>query len=238
MPQPPKTDQFVFPRWANLLLPTLIAGAMFGGAYLSALVPLAAAPQTHDVGYMPDQPVAFSHAVHAGELGIDCRYCHTTVENAAFAAIPPTQTCWNCHGQETLPDGNTVGPGIQWDSPEMDPIKRSHATGLPIEWVKVHDLLDYVYFNHASHLAAGVSCVECHGRIDRMDKVYQVESLSMSWCLECHRNPSDKIRPLGQITNLGWTKDMATEEELKEMELLRSRIASPRQMTDCSTCHR
>jgi hypothetical protein len=238
MADSPSTGQFVFPRWANLLLPALIVGGVVGGAYLATLIPLAAAYTTHNVGYMPKQPLAFSHDMHAGQLGIDCRYCHTTVEDAAFAAIPPTQTCWNCHGQQTLADGTTIGPAIRWDSAELDPVRQSHTTGMPIEWVKVHDLADYVYFNHASHVNAGVSCVECHGRIDRMEEVHQAEPLSMMWCLECHRDPDDRIRPVGQVTNLGWTPDLATEAEQREMQLLREGLPTRRQMTDCSTCHR
>ena len=217
--------QFVFPRWSNLLLPALIAGAVFTPPYLFVLVGFGANPNTTDVGYQPIQPVAFSHAVHAGQLGIDCRYCHTTVEKAAFAAVPPTQTCMNCHHS------------VQRDSEKLIAVRESYSTGMPIPWVKVHDLPDYVYFNHAAHLSAGVSCVECHDRVDRMDEVRQVHSLSMAWCLDCHRTPADRLRPRSQLTNLAWAgpTDDAQRDQIKQLQ---SRLPTERQMTDCSTCHR
>jgi hypothetical protein len=215
-----------------------VGGVICGPIYLVALAGYGGAPRTTDVGYMPDQPVEFSHALHAGEMGMDCRYCHTTVEQAAFAAIPPTQTCWNCHGMDPQAGGNLAGPGIQWGSEKITPIKESHATGMPIEWVKVHDLPDYAYFNHAPHINAGVGCVECHGRIDRMEKVYQAETLSMSWCLDCHRNPDDRLRPVSRVTQMDWTINQSTEQDLAEIRQLRQRLPQQRQMTDCSTCHR
>ncbi len=227
------TKRFVFPKWANLLLPALVLAAVGGGLYSAVLVPYMLGPTNLNVGYGPKQPIDYSHAVHVGELGIDCRYCHTTVDDASFAAIPPTSTCWNCHGKT---DG--VGPGIQWTSEKMQPLKEAFDTQKPIEWVKVHDLADYAYFNHAAHVNAGVSCVQCHGRVEKMEVVYQVENLSMSWCLDCHRNPEDKIWPRGQVTNLGWSPATATPEEKREMERLRSTLKSTQQMTDCSTCHR
>ena len=142
---------FVFPRWSNKLVH--VAGAVLGIAplYVIGLVWYGASPKTTDVGYAPKQPVPYSHALHAGELGIDCKYCHTTVEKASFAAIPPTETCMNCHQR------------IHVQSPKLEPIRSSFATGLPVEWTKVHDLPDYAYFNHSAHVSNGVGCVECHG---------------------------------------------------------------------------
>ena len=130
------------------------------------------------MGYQPVQPVPYSHALHAGQLGIDCRYCHNTVEKAGFAAIPPSETCMNCH--------TAIWP----KAPELKPIRDSYATGLPVPWVVVHDLPDYVYFNHSAHLNVGISCVECHGQINHMDVVHEAEPLNMAWCLKCHRDPS------------------------------------------------
>ncbi len=144
-----------------------------------------------DVGYAPEQPVPYSHALHAGQLGIDCRYCHNTVETAAHAAVPPTQTCMNCHA------------AIRKESEKLIPVRASYATGMPIPWVRVHDLPDYVYFNHSAHVRRGVGCVSCHGRVDTMEVVYQAEPLSMGWCLDCHRNPERHLRPVEFVTEHG-----------------------------------
>jgi hypothetical protein len=223
--------RFLFPRWSNLLLPALVVGAIGGPAYLGLLVPLALSPTTLNVGYRPEQPVDYSHQLHVSELGIDCRYCHSTVEEAAFAAIPPTSTCMNCH------------QAIRSDSAKLLPVRESYETGEPIPWVKVHDLPDYAYFNHSVHVKAGVSCVECHGRVDKMDEqgVYTVENLSMSWCLECHRNPEPHLRPREFVTQLDWTPpggmsqlEFARQENLME----KHDIPSRERLTDCSTCHR
>lgn len=213
---------FVFPRWANKA--RQIAGFALSGAplYLVAFVWYGASPKTTDVGHQPEQPVPFSHALHAGEMGMDCRYCHTTVDQAAHAAIPPTQTCMNCH---TL-----VHPG----SPKLAPIRESAATGVPVEWVKVHDLPDYVYFNHSAHVTRGVGCVSCHGRVDQMPVVFQHEELSMSWCLNCHRAPEKHLRPPEEVTNMKWKAPAdapAYGAHLREQNNINP-------LTDCSTCHR
>jgi hypothetical protein len=183
---------FVFPRWANKT--RQLAGIALGVTplYLIGLVWYGASPKTTDVGYMPKQPVPYSHALHAGQLGLDCRYCHNTVEKAAVAAIPATATCMNCHGK------------VHTQSPALAPVRESYESGRPVEWVKVHDLPDYAYFNHSAHVNHGVGCVECHGRIDRMDVVHQEKPLSMGWCLECHREPEKHLRPRDQITNMDW----------------------------------
>ena len=172
-----RSDKFVFPRWANYLLPAIVVLAAGGGAVVPAIVGLAFSANTLNVGYAPVQPVPYSHALHVGELGLDCRYCHTTVEDTSFAALPPTQTCMNCH------------TNIRSTSPLLEPVFKSNQTGEPVPWVKVHDLPDYVYFNHSAHVDKGVSCVSCHGRIDKMRVVRQAKPLSMGWCLDCHRAP-------------------------------------------------
>ncbi len=133
----------------------------------------------------PTQPVPYSHALHVGQLGMDCRYCHTGVEVAAAATIPPTQTCMNCHSK------------VRANSEKLIPIRESYATGMPVPWIRVHDLPDYVYFDHSAHVRRGVGCVSCHGRIDTMEVVFQAEPLSMGWCLECHRNPGAAPAPGG-----------------------------------------
>jgi len=171
------------------------------------------------------QPVQFSHKHHAGDDGIDCRYCHTTVETAASAGIPPTQTCMNCHSQ------------LWADAPYLEPIRASFRDNKPIKWERVHDLPGYVYFNHSIHVAKGVGCSTCHGQIDTMPAVYQENTLQMEWCLSCHRNPQEKIRPKSEIFNMRWEDGDLTADErttLKEQYHIRSR----EMLTSCSTCHR
>lgn len=222
-----KTAGFVFPRWTNLLAP-LIAILVVGGAfYVPTLVGLGFSPKATDVGYAPVQPVAYSHALHAGKLGIDCRYCHSTVEKAPFAALPPTQTCMNCH------------TNIRPTSTALLPIRESWATGKPVEWVRVHDLPDYVYFNHSAHVNNGIGCISCHGRVDQMEVVKQDQTLSMSWCLDCHRNPEKNLRPKDQITNMRW-QPPAGVSQIEFGTKLKSEygIRNQTYMTSCSTCHR
>lgn len=221
------SSPFQFPRWSNVLLPAIVVAVAGGGLYMGVLIPFGASPATTDVGYAPIQPVPYSHALHVGKLGIDCAYCHTTVDDAAFAAVPPTQTCMNCH-TSILPD-----------SPQLQPVWESFNTGRPIEWVKVHDLPDYAYFNHAAHINKGVSCVECHGRVDKMEVVYQSETLSMSWCIDCHRDPGPSLRPREFVTELDWVPPTGAEREAQIEQLLAEyQIKPPSLLTDCSTCHR
>jgi len=215
-------DRFVFPGWINkliLLLPFLLIG---GGLYVVVLVALAGSPSTTDVGYAPEQPVPYSHALHAGKLGIDCRYCHTTAADAAHAAIPPTQTCINCHER------------IRSDSPRLTLVRESYATGESLEWKRIHDLPDFAYFNHSAHINAGIGCISCHGRVDRMDVVYQAEPLSMGWCLDCHRNPEKHLRPVEAVTDMNWTPP---EDQLSFGRRLRE-THNINPSTDCGTCHR
>jgi hypothetical protein len=179
-------------------------------------------PYYTDVGYAPEQPVPFSHKLHAGDLGLDCRYCHNTVEQSAYAAIPPSATCMNCHA--------TVLP----TSPKLAPIRESFATGNPVEWKRVHMLPDYAFFNHSVHIAAGVGCAECHGRIDQMKVVEQAQPLSMQWCLDCHRDPQPRLRPRDQVTNMGWSAEEAgTQPTFAEVH-----GREPLPPIHCSGCHR
>jgi hypothetical protein len=171
------------------------------------------------------QPVQFSHKHHAGDDGIDCRYCHTTVETTASAGMPPTQTCMNCHSQ------------IWADSPYLEPVRASFRENKPIQWERVHDLPEFVYFNHSIHVAKGVGCSTCHGQIDNMPAVYQENTLQMEWCIACHRDPSQYIRPKSLIFNMEWKySDLNAAErvQLKDQYKIRSR----EMMTSCSTCHR
>ncbi len=219
---PQENSRFHFPRWSNLLRPGIALTLAGAPLYLVTLLYLVGSPRTTDVGYAPRQPVEYSHALHVGQLGIDCRYCHTTVEHEAFAAIPPTQTCMNCHAK------------VRANSDKLVLVRESYATGMPIPWVKIHDLPDYAHFNHASHVRAGVSCVSCHGRVDQMEVVYQVEPLNMGWCLDCHRNPEPHLRPVEFVTQLDWKAEGDPVE-------LGARLRAERNINpkvDCSTCHR
>ncbi len=198
------------------------------------LLVLGFSPRTTDIGYQPEQPVEFSHAVHVGEQGMDCRYCHTTVEDSSFAAIPPTQTCTNCHA----PEGE--GPGIHQASAKLEAVHESARTGEPIDWVKVHDMAGYAYFDHAAHVNKGIGCVTCHGRVDQMEEVYQAETMSMAWCIDCHREPEQHLRPLDKVTDMTWSPEdhgMTQEELGRELKELYN-IHDVEYMTNCSTCHR
>jgi hypothetical protein len=226
---------FVFPKWANYLLPAIVLGVVGGLFYAPTVVGLGGSPKTTAVGYSPVQPVPYSHALHAGKLGIDCRYCHTTVEKANFASIPPTETCMNCH------------TNIRTASSALTPIRDSWATGKPVEWIKIHDLPQYVYFSHQAHVTHGVGCIECHGRIDQMDRVYQVKPLSMGWCLDCHRDPGPHLRPRQdasgnsiRITDMNWAppSDPAEAQKMAEDCLKEYSIHDVHYMQSCSTCHR
>ncbi|MFO0566053.1 MAG: cytochrome c3 family protein [Polyangiaceae bacterium] len=211
---------FTFPRWANKTRSFAAITLGVAPVYLTAFVWYGFSPKTTDVGYQPKQPVPYSHALHAGKLGIDCRYCHNTVDQTAHAASPPTETCMNCHAR------------IWAESPKLEPVRESYKTGKPIQWAKVHDLPDYVYFNHSAHVTRGVGCVSCHGRVDRMEEVYQKEPLSMGWCLDCHRAPEAALRPPAEATNMSWVAPSPTfGAEFKKA----NNINPPE---DCSTCHR
>jgi menaquinone reductase, multiheme cytochrome c subunit len=210
--------------------------------YVVLVVAYGASPDATAVGYAPTQPIAYSHKLHAGDLGIDCRYCHTTVEKAAQAALPPTGTCINCHNNQT---GIRVRTPADQPNPKLRVLQEAFygsehvPAGLPIPWVRVHDLPDYVYFDHSAHVTRGVGCVSCHGRIDRMEVVYQAKPLSMSWCLECHRNPAPNLRPLESITDMNWMAPPAPEDAALGHRLMKEyNIRGPEYMQSCSTCHR
>ncbi|QNN24432.1 cytochrome c3 family protein [Planctomycetales bacterium ZRK34] len=224
------------------------------------MVGLIGAPSTTDVGYQPVQPIPYSHELHVNQLGMDCRYCHTTVETSAFAAIPSANICMNCH--HAIRKLNSAGEA----NPKLAALYKAYDSGMPIEWVKVHDLPDYSYFNHSAHINRGVSCVSCHDRVDQMgpEGVHQAKELSMGWCLKCHRNPTPNLRPQDQATNLMWGYTM-TQQEIDEVASLgvdvagmeagkaltdqqrqkvghavfdMENIREPINMSDCSLCHR
>ncbi len=218
------TDKFVFPRWTNRLREISAVAALGGLLYAVVLIYGVFSPENSAMGYAPVQPVPYSHALHVGELGIDCRYCHTSVETTAKANIPPTATCMNCHSH------------VRTESPKLELVRQSAKTGEPIPWIRVHDLPDFVYFNHAGHIQSGVGCVSCHGRIDRMETVTQVKPLTMGWCLGCHRNPEPNLRPREFVTDMEWKPADGADPAELGARLRAERGISP--STDCATCHR
>lgn len=222
-----------FPQWIDRLLPWGAAAAGGFGVYLIGVVMVGASPTTLDVGYKPEQPLPFSHALHAGKLKMDCRFCHTSVEKAGFAAVPATATCGKCHSGADM-NGVTTTTSIHANSPKLLAVRESLASGRSIDWAKVHDLPDYAYFNHSAHVSRGVSCVSCHGRIDQMDEVKQVQPLSMGWCLECHRHPEPHLRPKEFVTQLDWVAPESPEQ--LGAKLRQNLGIQPTE--NCSTCHR
>ena len=224
----------IFPPWFDLLVKILGPVGAFGGVHALAVIYLGFSPLTIDVGYEPHQPVPYSHRLHAGELGLDCRYCHNTVEVSSQASIPPTATCMNSHAS------------VRTTSKKLEPVRDSFASGDPIQWVRVHDLSDFAFFNHSAHVTRGIGCVTCHGRIDRMEIVHQEKKLSMGWCLDCHRDPEPNLRPKDQVTNMGWkaadfgpsVKDPQTRMTQDELGKLLRAEYQINPSTSCSACHR
>jgi hypothetical protein len=177
-------------------------------------------------GEAREQPVPFSHTHHVGSMGIDCRYCHTTVENSHFANVPPTKTCMNCHSQ------------IWSTSPTLEPVRASYRTGEPIQWTRVHDLPDFVFFNHSIHIKKGVGCETCHGRVDQMPLMYQQSNLEMRWCLDCHRNPEKYVRPRQFVTKMGYEPERDAGASQQEVGLRLMNEYHIQKLDTCYTCHR
>jgi hypothetical protein len=201
--------------------------SIFGGVFILGFLTWALSELNHSDystrAMVPvEQPVPFSHEHHVGGLGIDCRYCHTTVENSSFANIPPTKTCMNCHSQ------------IWNTSPTLEPVRESFRTDRSIRWIRVHDLPDYVYFNHSIHVNKGVGCTTCHGPVNKMPLMWQHASLQMEWCLECHRNPELFVRPKSEVFSVAW-QPPADQEAMGRKLVAEYKIQS---LTSCSTCHR
>lgn len=198
-------------------LGALVVGAALWVTFYKAL-------PAHSGLLSPQQPIPFSHKHHVGDDGIDCRYCHYSVEKSAFAGIPSAQICLTCHSQ------------LFSDAAILEPLRSGARTGLPLRWVRVHDLPDFVFFDHSIHLAKGVGCVECHGRVDRMPRIERVASLDMQWCLGCHRNPGPHLRPRDEVF------DMASEPphdpKVRGALVASVHLLPEQRRTDCSTCHR
>jgi cytochrome c7-like protein len=213
----------IFHRSTNTLSRLSIFGALFVvGGLLYGLALINRSSYVTQERVARTQPVQFSHRHHAGELGIDCRYCHTGVERSAVASVPPTKTCINCHAQ------------IWADSPFLEPVRASFRDGTAIPWVKVNDLPDFVYFNHSIHVHKGIGCATCHGRVDTMNQLYQASSLQMEWCLDCHRAPARYVRPRERVFDMAY-EPPADQAALGARLVKEYRI---RARTDCTTCHR
>ncbi|MFA5668067.1 MAG: cytochrome c3 family protein [Balneolaceae bacterium] len=210
----------IFPKWTNQVPRKLLIGLFVSLNAVIILIWYFFSPQYTDVGYAPTQPVPYSHKLHVSQLGLDCQYCHTSVFDSKQANVPATQTCMNCHNQ------------IKTDSELLKPIRESWESGLPVEWVRVHNLPDYAYFNHAAHVNVGVGCESCHGRVDKMEVVQQVETLSMGWCIDCHRAPEKVLRPVEEVTTMGYKAENQMD---LGAELVRKNNVSPPQY--CQACH-
>lgn len=214
-------SQIFKPSTNTLARVSLFGAVFFIAASLWIVAELNRSAWATREGVIRKQPIPFSHDHHVAAMGIECLYCHTSVEDSAFAGIPPTATCMNCHR-------------LIWnESPMLEPVRESFRTGNPIEWVRVNDLPDFVYFNHSIHIAKGVGCVTCHGRVDRMPLMKQASSLQMEWCLDCHRSPEDYVRPRSEIYNMEWVAEdqVALGAQLVAEYEIESRLS-------CSACHR
>lgn len=216
----------VFHRSANNVAKiSLVIAAILAGTAFYVYTQVARSSYLTGAFIEKQQPVQFSHKHHTGDDGIDCRYCHTTVETTATAGMPTTQTCMNCHNQ------------LFADQPYLEPVRESFRENIPIQWERVHDMPDYVYFNHSIHVAKGVGCSTCHGQIDNMPAVYQVQTLQMEWCLSCHRQPENFIRPKTEIYNMSWSDSNLTPEQRQTLKA-DYKIREVEVLTSCSTCHR
>ena len=211
----------IFHRSTNTLSRVTIFGAVFMiGFVVWVIGGIVRSPYATDQGIARAQPVPFSHQHHVAGLGIDCRYCHTSVETSNFAGIPPTSTCMNCHRQI-------------WTTADMlEPVRASFASGKPLVWSRVHRLPDFVHFNHSIHVAKGVGCATCHGRIDKMSLTYQASPLTMQWCLDCHDHPERYVRPRDQVFNMAYVA--LNQSEIGPKLVREYHIQS---LTHCSTCH-
>jgi hypothetical protein len=187
-----------------------------------------ALPSYTRVGYTPEQPVPFSHELHAGKLGMDCAYCHQSVFESPHATVPTSQTCMNCH--------NPKMANVKGNSPLLAPVRASFDTGKPVEWRRVHKLPEYAYFNHSVHVNKGVSCVSCHGQVNEMPVVTHAKELTMGWCLKCHNDPHEALRPVDQVTNLKWKPEAGKSADEVGAGIQKDlQVKAP---MNCQACHR
>ena len=213
----------IFPKWTNRLPLKIAIGALLVVTAVGSGVTYYFTQEYTRVGYQPIQPVAFSHEIHAGQLAMDCRYCHNGVEKSWYSNVPAASVCMNCHNQ------------VLKDSPKLELVRESALSDKPIEWVQIHKTPDYVYFNHAVHVNRGVSCVKCHGQVNHMDEVRHEKSFSMSFCLECHRDPAKHLRDPKDVYNLD-LKISAAEQEKMGKKFVHDWKVNASQ--NCSACHR
>lgn len=218
----------IFHRSTNTISKVSIFGAVFILAGILYLVlEINRSSYVTQVNVAREQPVPFSHKHHVQGIGIDCRYCHTSVETSSFAGVPPTKTCMNCHSQ------------IWSDSPTLEPVRASFRTDRSIEWVRVNKVADFVYFNHRIHVSKGVGCQTCHGQVDQMPLTWRANTLQMEWCLECHRQPELFVRPKSEVFNMTWKPSAGEPQEVLGPRLVKEyKIRGPQILTSCSTCHR
>lgn len=215
----------VFHRNANIFArASIVVGVLAATAIVLIGAAVYRSPVLTQVNVAKAQPIPFSHQRHVGGNGIDCRYCHTSVEESGFANIPPTETCMTCHSQ------------ILSDAPMIQPVHESWKSGKPIEWNRVYDLPDYVYFDHSIHVAKGIGCTTCHGEIDEMALTHKAETLHMAWCLECHRAPEKFIRPKEEVFNVDW--EAPHDQLLQGKKLVEEYNVNVEQLSNCSICHR
>src|SRR5438067_831685 len=216
----------IFHRSTNTLSKvSIFGGAIFVVALVSALAAFNRSSFVTEVGVARGQPVPFSHKHHVGDDGIDCRYCHTSVEKSAFAGLPSTETCMTCHSQ------------IFSDAQVLAPVRRSLSTRTPLKWNRVHDLPDFVYFDHSIHIAKGIGCSTCHGRIDQMPITWKVNTLYMKWCLDCHKQPQNYVRPRDKIYDMAWQPVQDRQVDGAKL-VAQYHIDTSGRLTNCSVCHR
>ncbi len=218
--------QFFHKSANNIARISMILGVVLAGTAFYVYTVVARSSYLTGRYLEKQQPVQFSHKHHVGDDGIDCRYCHSTVETTASAGMPPTQTCMNCHSQ------------IWSDSPYLEPVRASFRDNKPIQWERVHDLPEFAYFNHSIHVAKGVGCSTCHGSVNQMPLVFQASPLLMEWCLDCHRNPEKVLRATkDDVFDMNWKAPEDQAKLGKELAIER-KIRSTAELTSCSTCHR
>jgi len=215
----------VFPRWTNRLPGQIIFGLLLIGGVVTAGLNYYFTPKYTRVGYQPTQPVPFSHSIHVKQLGLDCRYCHDGVEKSWYSNVPAADTCMNCHS------------AVRADDPKLEPVRASYKdANKPVEWVQIHKLPDYVYFSHSVHVNRGVSCVECHGRVDEMEEVRHEKHFSMTFCLDCHRDPNKRLRPLDKITDLAYERSEDPDNKVRDFDFVKEWHVKTSE--NCSACHR
>jgi len=229
----------IFHRSTNSLARATIFGAVFVVIALGGILyEIQGSPYVTEAGVRKPQPVPFSHQHHVTGLGIDCRYCHTSVETSSFAGIPPTKTCMNCHSQ------------IWTNAALLEPVRASYKSNESLQWTRVNQLPDFVYFNHSIHITKGVGCNTCHGPVDKMPLMYQEASLQMEWCLKCHREPQGNLRPREEVFNMRYQqptsahpvsldgKSYTDQDDLGMALVSKYKVRTVKEITSCSTCHR